>query len=221
MGRISSPLPYWATNVSPPPTECPPFLKNVNAKDVRNLSTPDEEYKILSWPEMQSIVARNDIGVLQRVPSKLRSYMEFNYTVKQKYGNVSTYILRERLRWGQVVEDLVGGEPWKNPDDVKVLYNDCPYGIDPRIVHLVVWLKFPLASDPESDLLLPETRAAIQTYVDKTFAEFPSENVIWFKNPAILKSVHALEHFHVMIFDPDLKKIDRITGGYDMLSKEI
>ena len=45
--------------------------------------------------------------------------------------------------------------------------------------------------------------------------------VIWFKNWAKLKSVHALEHFHVMLFDPDPAFVDRITGGDIPLSKRI
>jgi hypothetical protein len=37
--------------------------------------------------------------------------------------------------------------------------------------------------------------------------------VIWFKNWASLKSIHAVEHFHVMLFDPSPEFIDRVTKG--------
>jgi len=37
--------------------------------------------------------------------------------------------------------------------------------------------------------------------------------VIWFKNWRSLKSVHAVEHFHVMIKDPDMEFIKQITHG--------
>lgn len=37
--------------------------------------------------------------------------------------------------------------------------------------------------------------------------------VIWFKNWKSLKSVQAVEHFHVMLFDPDDGFVQRITGG--------
>lgn len=37
--------------------------------------------------------------------------------------------------------------------------------------------------------------------------------VIWFKNWAALKSVHALEHFHVMLYDPDASFIASVTDG--------
>lgn len=31
--------------------------------------------------------------------------------------------------------------------DIKIIYNDWPYGIDKSIVHLCVWTKFPLDVD--------------------------------------------------------------------------
>ena len=45
-------------------------------------------------------------------------------------------------------------------DDIKIIYNDWPYGIDKSIVHLCVWTKFPLDVD-EGDAngdLTPEMR---------------------------------------------------------------
>ena len=32
-------------------------------------------------------------------------------------------------------------------EDIKIIYNDWPYGIDKSIVHLCVWTKFPLDVD--------------------------------------------------------------------------
>lgn len=37
--------------------------------------------------------------------------------------------------------------------------------------------------------------------------------VIWFKNWKSLKSVHAVEHFHVMLNQPDPEFVKEITGG--------
>lgn len=37
--------------------------------------------------------------------------------------------------------------------------------------------------------------------------------VIWFKNWKSLKSVHAVEHFHVMLKDPDMGFVEVITQG--------
>jgi hypothetical protein len=39
------------------------------------------------------------------------------------------------------------------------------------------------------------------------------QQVIWFKNWASLKSVKSVEHFHVMLFDPDPEFVKEITNG--------
>ena len=62
--------------------------------------------------------------------------------------------------------------------DVKILWNDWPYGIDKRIVHLVVWTKFELEDDPATGDLTDEARAEIDEYVKRTFGRrVPSEHV--------------------------------------------
>ena len=48
-----------------------------------------------------------------------------------------------------------------------------------------------------------------------------TKKVVWFKNWKSLKSVHAVEHFHVMLFDPDLETVSKITNGDSALSKRI
>ena len=59
-----------------------------------------------------------------------------------------------------------------------ILYNDWPYGLDPKIVHLVVWTKFSLEDDEDTGELTKETRTRIDRYVDETFkARVPAENV--------------------------------------------
>ena len=115
----------------------------------------------------------------------------------------------------------------RTPDDIKILYNDWAYGIDPRIVHLVVWTKFELqpapvsASNPNGDLT-PEARSQINDYVDRTFVSVcGKESVIWFKNWSSLKSVHAVEHFHVMLFDPDMEFVRGITDGDVPLAEKV
>lgn len=68
-------------------------------------------------------------------------------------------------------------------DDIKIIYNDWPYGIDKSIVHLCVWTKFPLdvdEGDPNGDLT-PEMRGKIDGYVERTFgSRVPAENVSLF-----------------------------------------
>jgi len=77
------------------------------------------------------------------------------------------FISRHRLQWKDLTPD---GPPFSNDDDLKVLYNDWPYGIDPRIVHLVVWVKFDIKDDPNTGFLTREANDEIQAYVDNTFS---------------------------------------------------
>lgn len=52
-------LPFWKVNVAQEqwPCECPDFLSNVSAKDQRIIGTPDEEYALLTWAEVQRVVS--------------------------------------------------------------------------------------------------------------------------------------------------------------------
>ena len=97
-------------------------------------------------------------------------------------------------------------------EDIKILYNDWPYGIDADIVHLVVWTKFELDDDPDTGLSTAESQKQIHDYVQRTFASKVKE-LVWFKNWKSLKSVHAVEHFHVMLYKPDAAFLRDITKG--------
>jgi Protein of unknown function (DUF3605) len=125
-------------------------------------------------------------------------------------------VQRERLRWSSVSPS--GKPPFTDPSDYKILFNDWPYGIDTDVVHLVVWTKFHLEDDPATDDLTPKARTEIDGFVDRTFCDVASggldkDRVIWFKNWRSLKSVHALEHFHVMLYRADKEFLTRITDG--------
>jgi hypothetical protein len=80
-------------------------------------------------------------------------------------------------------------------------------------VHLVVWTKFSFPSDPLTDDLVPASRAEIEGFVGETFSRVCGErNVVWFRNWGELKSVRAIEHFHVLIFEPPVGFVERVTG---------
>ncbi|EGD97195.1 hypothetical protein TESG_04609 [Trichophyton tonsurans CBS 112818] len=196
-------LPYWLVNVPRDrwPTECPDYLCNLPAKNISILSTPDSEYVRQDWDLVRQIIASNRIDLFRRVPSDLRRYLEYTSYVKSKYGSVMNFVVRERLRW-------------ENPDDHKILYNDWPYGVEEGIVHLVVWTKFTFEDDPVADDLTPRARKEIDDFVDSTFrSRVPAEKVIWFRNWKSLKSVHAVEHFHVMLYRPDMEFVHEVTDG--------
>lgn len=103
------------------------------------------------------------------------------WNLKQKYGSVIDFVLKERLGWEfessgegngdgeeEKVKLVVRGEKW-GEGNVKVLWNDWPYGIDEKIVHLVVWTKFLLDEIPGEDRLVPEVEKEIVDYVEETF----------------------------------------------------
>lgn len=223
-------LPYWQVNV---PTdqrsiECPGFLGDANEKDQKILATPDSEFRRLSWPEVQELIRTNRIDLFQRVPSDLRRYKAYTAKLKQEYGSVMNFVMAERLEWRDLVPQ---GEPFSIPgktvakfhvrqsltgaaDDIKILLNDWPYGIDTRIVHLVVWVKFQLEENPITGDLTDSARQQIDSYIDQTFRiHVGAANCIWFKNWASLKSIHAVEHFHVMLFNADAKFVKDVTNG--------
>ena len=56
-------------------------------------------------------------------------------------------------------------------DDIKILYNDWPYGIDKKIIHLVVWTKFDLEEDPVTGDLTLKARKEISDYVNIIFCK--------------------------------------------------
>ena len=88
-------------------------------------------------------------------------------------------------------------------DDLKILYNDWPYGIDKKIVHLCIWIKNELEDDPETKDLTPEMRKQIDEYVDKTFkSRVPAENVRFSLNYSneLFQSLKAM----LIFFEGDL-----------------
>ncbi|TQN68924.1 N-acetylglucosamine-induced protein 1 [Colletotrichum shisoi] len=215
MGSLgeTSALPYWQVNVPPESRtdECPEGLRNLSAKDVGILRTPDGAYRPQTWDEVRRLVATNRLDLFQRVPSELRRYRLFIHHLIKEHGSVMNFVLEHRLGWQEPL--VARGKPFETETDWKVLYNDWPYGIDERIVHLVVWTKFELEEDPATGDLTEGARGEIEAFVDKTFrARTGPDTVIWFKNWRSLKSVHAVEHFHVMLFDPDPEFIREVTN---------
>ncbi|RSL66741.1 hypothetical protein CEP54_003571 [Fusarium duplospermum] len=207
-------LQYWNYNIPEDERtdQCPDFLQNLSAKDVGILSTLDSDFHVLSWDEVRKIVQSNRLEVFKRVPSALRRYKAFVFYLKKKHGSVANFILNRRLGWSAPVAPR--GAPFEFEDDYKILHNDAPYGIDPRIVHLVVWTKFDLVEDPATGDLADGARQEIDDFVTTTFRmNVPNEHVMWFKNWRALQSVNAVRHFHVMLFDPDPDFIRVVTKG--------
>lgn len=202
------PLPFWQVNIPPEERDdvCPEFLQNSSAKDVAIMSTRDEDYHVQTWDEVIDIVRTNRLDDFHRRPSELWRYREYIWYLKREYGSVLNFMLKERLHWEAPVVPR-GSRPFECGEDAKILTNDWPYGIDPRIIHLVVWTKFDLPDNPE-------TEAEIEMFVERTFSpSVPKDKRIWFKNPPNLKSVDSIEHIHVMLFDADPEFVRNVTHG--------
>ncbi|KAF1937447.1 hypothetical protein EJ02DRAFT_458711 [Clathrospora elynae] len=204
-------LPFWLVNIPRDqwPSECPDFLRECSDKDRGIIGTLDERYSVLTWEEVREIVRIDRVDKFHRLPSELRRYRQFTHHLVQEYGSIMNFIVNERLKW-ESMEPM--GRPFEYEEDIKILYNDWPYGIDPDIVHLVVWTKFELEDDQATGLSTPESRQEIEEYVQKTFAPHVKD-FAWFKNWKSLKSVHAVEHFHVMLYKPEAEFLRRITNG--------
>ncbi|KAH6898583.1 hypothetical protein B0T10DRAFT_555891 [Thelonectria olida] len=207
-------IPYWHVNVpeSQREAECPKFLLNLCIKDLNIIKTLDADYHILTWEETCELVRLNQLHKFQRIPSQLRRYKAYTSGLIKMYGSVANFIFNERLKWEAPIKPR--GAPFEFEDDYKILFNDWPYGIDPKIVHTVVWTKFDMKDDPETGDLTDEGRKEIDDFVTKKFrSHVPAGRVIWFKNWRGIKSVRAVEHFHVMMYDPDPDFVRAITGG--------
>ncbi|EXM11299.1 hypothetical protein FOIG_01044 [Fusarium odoratissimum NRRL 54006] len=174
-------VPFWNMNIPKDQRteECPDFLQGLHKKDQGILSTPDQEYHIFSWAEVHDIIQTNRLEKFKRVPSELRRYKAFTFYLKQKYGSIANFIHEHRLGWSTPLTPR--GAPFEFEDDYKILWNDAPYGIDPRIAHLVVWTKFDLVEDPATGDLTDKARKEIDDFVTKTFrAHIPEENELAF-----------------------------------------
>jgi len=157
--------------------ECPEFLRNLSAKDKGIISTPDSEHRLNTWPEVQKLVQDNRLDLFQRVPSELRRYLEYMAHLRREHGAVMDFVLKHRLGWEMPLKPHDNG-PFECQDDIKILWNDWPYGLDKKIVHLVVWTKFDLEEDPTTGDLTPKARAEIDEFVVKTFgSRVPSDHV--------------------------------------------
>ncbi|EEP76846.1 conserved hypothetical protein [Uncinocarpus reesii 1704] len=134
--------------------------------------------------------------------------------IKVAYGSVLEFIIQERLCWDDLKPKGTSLNVVWRTDDYKILYNDWPYGVEKDIIHLVVWTKFALEDDPVTDDLTPRARMEIDEFVGRIFrSRMAAERVVWFKNWRSLKSVHSIEHFHVMLKAPDLEFVHEITKG--------
>lgn len=165
-------LPYWQVNIPPEDRqeECPEFLRNISAKDISIIGTPDEDYRVQTWQQVVDIIRTGRLADFQRWPSELRRYRQYTWDLKRAHGSIMNFMLKQRLCWSEPVVPR-GSKLFECQEDFKILMNDWPYGLDKRIVHLVVWTKFNLPDDRE-------TEAEIEAFVNKTFSPSVSRDKV-------------------------------------------
>lgn len=173
--------------------------------------------------------AQHRLDVLKRKPSDLRRYLRWSSETKAAYGSVPNYVMQQRLKWQPLASStpstgptfaVVDPTPFANKADYKIMPNDWPYGMDPGIRHLIVWLKGRLESEPSRGDMTPRSRQQIEEFVQRTFVdrvagleEGEREKVMWFKNWTALQSVPGMEHVHVLVRDVPQGIVDEWTGG--------
>ncbi|VEU22558.1 DEKNAAC103609 [Brettanomyces naardenensis] len=179
---------------------------------------------------VRQIVLSGDIARMYRSPDCLRKYRQFKASLKERDIDMTTNILVTQLKWMSPTVDLktpasklIGSikysdaRPFANEKDMMIMPNAFPYNLEEGIVHLCVWVKFPLPPDPNSEVgdISDTNKQLIQIYIEQTFAKglgLSKDKVIWFKNWAALQSVKSIPHIHVVIDHPDPAKIEALIG---------
>jgi hypothetical protein len=187
--------------------------------DLHILSQSDADYTLLTWSALKTIIAAQELEKLTRLPSQLRAYRDWSAKIRDKYGSTTNFLLQKRLYW----EPILGPElhfairnpvPFADREDYRILRNDWPYGNEPGIVHICVWLKTPLPSRADTGMLTEEGHAMVERFVKRTFEEglglVGRDQVIWFKNSTVLQSIRTIDHVHVLMRGVDDDVLKRI-----------
>lgn len=159
--------------------------------------------------------ASNRLDLIRRKPVERLVYKAWCKGVIAAHGSITSYMCQQRLGWDPLPVSSATGPvfavrdptPFANPSDYRIQRNDWPYGVfGEGITHLIVWLKTRIATDPETGLMISESRALAERFVDQTFVERLKKDdpeaatrVLWFKNWTALQSVRGLEHIHVLV----------------------
>lgn len=202
----------------------PPFPLTTIDREI--LATRDEDYHRITWSDLQSIIANNNLEDLKRLPSDLRRYLAWSYNIKKQDGGITNFVINERLRWtpisntGPPLFEHASQIPFERREDYAVLLNDWPYGFEAGISHILVWSKTPIKTDDTRGDVTEESRRLIEEFVEKFFirelGERGAERVLWFKNWVSLQSVRGVDHVHVLVKDAPQELLARWTERKDL-----
>jgi hypothetical protein len=173
--------------------------------------------KPFAWKEVQHIVDTYQLEKLGRSESQLQDYHDFKAKLEARNVNIATNLIIHSLHWLPNTTDerlspqealkLIKYEdpkPFCNPNDVFITLNDFPYYIKERTLHLLVWVKFPMLPDINSEIgdIDKETKEIIEKYVNLTFVKklnISRDNLIWWKNYTKIQSIKSIPHIHVLV----------------------
>lgn len=180
-------------------------------------------------------LAEHNLSILTRWPSDLKRYIRWSIDTRATYGTVPNFVRIERLKW-DVLPSSTGATgpqfavqnsiPFADPRDYKILINDWPYGYEPGIKHIIVWLKTRLETEPTKGDMTPKSRQQVEAFIQKTFVEriqdLPGDgdNVMWFKNWTALQSVPGIEHVHVFVRAVPDHIIEGWTGSDEPINNQ-
>ncbi|KAG5364889.1 N-acetylglucosamine-induced protein 1 [Yarrowia sp. E02] len=192
---------------------------SVSQRDKDILAIPEAQTHWQSWTDLQHVIQHNELHRLSRSASQLAEYILWKRDIESKYsGGVMEYILVDKLRWTSSLEKRpvpYSEELFGDVRDVQILLNDFPYAMEKGLVHVVVWSRAKIPKEGENGDITAESRAKLEAFVNDKFVkglDMSSENVLWFKNWAALQSIPLVEHFHVLLKNPDMEKLKKLCS---------
>lgn len=190
----------------------------VSQRDKDILAIPESQTHWQSWTDLQHVIKHNELHRLSRSASQLAEYILWKRDIESKYaGGVMEYILVDKLRWTSSMEKrpvAFDEELFGDSRDVRILLNDFPYAMEKGLVHVVVWSRAAIPKEGENGDITAESRDKLAGFVKETFIDglgMEEDSVLWFKNWAALQSIPLVEHFHVLLRDPDMEKLKKLV----------
>lgn len=161
-----------------------------------------------TWDEVVEVVeVENALTHLGRSVQQMAEYRAYRRQLAAQGLDFFTNLLKNFLHWTEAEVDQVRRENpriFSRADDVAIVENHFPYYFVPGIAHVCVWCKFsiPLEDDDLGDLPMV-TRVEIEAFVMRCFVNnkavaIPRQNIVWFRNWALLQSIPRLAHVHLL-----------------------
>jgi hypothetical protein len=132
----------------------------------------------LSWEDLDAYANDKDLNhiKLHRTTEIEEKYVLHTKMVKEMYGNIDTYILKEVIKNNEIL----------------LIDNAFPYSVQPGIKHKLLWIS-PSSKTPIDNIV------DAQNYIETHLWIYADNPVIIFVNCENNKSVKSIAHFHVFV----------------------